>query len=218
MPILMPERPDLPGWDDLPFWQDGWPGVRAALAADQRYILPDPGDVFAAFARTRPEDVRVVILGQDPYHGRGQAHGFAFSVEPDVRLPPSLRNIFREMEDDIGTRPPNGDLRFWADQGVFLLNTALTVPEGEADGHKTLGWRTLIDQVVARLAPEPRALILWGRNARAFKEPFGDAGHLVVESTHPSPFSAHYGFFGSRPFSRVNDWLGARGEPPIRWA
>lgn len=218
MPILMPERPDLPGWDDLPFWEDGWPEVRAALAADQRYILPDPGDVFAAFARTRPEAVRVVILGQDPYHGRGQAHGFAFSVEPDVRLPPSLRNIFREMEDDIGARPANGDLRFWADQGVFLLNTALTVPEGEADGHKALGWRALIDQVVARLAPEPRALVLWGRNARAFKEAFGNAGHLFVESPHPSPLSAHHGFFGSRPFSRVNDWLAGRGEAPIRWA
>lgn len=215
---MLPERPDLPGWDDLPFWRDGWPGVRSRLMAEARPWLPAPGAVFAALAATPPDAVRVVILGQDPYPTPGHAHGFAFSVAPGVAPPRSLTNILTELRADVGGAPPSGDLRGWAAQGVLLMNTVLTVPVGDAGGHARIGWQALTAQVLARLGDRPRAFVLWGRPAQALKAHVPGDGHLFIETAHPSPLSARRGFFGSRPFSRVNDWLAARGEAPVDWA
>lgn len=206
-------------WDDLPFFRDTLPGIEAKLAADARQILPPQHRIFAALDRTPPDDVRVVILGQDPYPTPGHAHGFAFSTEPGVSpLPRSLSNIFKELEADTGARPATGDLRFWADQGVLLLNTCLTVPAGAAGGHARLGWQVLTAQVLDRLAGTPRAWLLWG--AAAHKAAGGvDPGlHLKIATAHPSPLSARRGFFGSRPFSRANAWLQERGHRSINWA
>jgi uracil-DNA glycosylase len=162
--------------------------------------------------------VRVVILGQDPYPTPGHAHGLAFSVAPDVRpLPRSLANIFKEMHSDLGSMPPDGDLRFWARQGVLLLNDALTVPAGEARGHRRLGWQALVPQVLDRLTDRPRAFILWGNDARSHAPRLSGHNHLVLQSAHPSPLSARRGFFGSRPFSKVNAWLREQGQQPINW-
>lgn len=209
--------PDVGTWADLPFFCDDWPALEAALAAETREILPPEHQRFAALAHTQPDATRVVILGQDPYPTPGHANGFAFSVTPGTPLPKSLRNIFRELENDIGRAPPDGDLTPWADQGVLLLNTALTVPSGEAHGHAKLGWRKLVSQVLETLDPKPRAFLLWGAHAQKAARHLAPH-HLKIETPHPSPLSAHRGFFGSRPFSRINDWLAARGEKPIRWA
>lgn len=157
-----------------------------------------------------------MILGQDPYPTPGHAHGFAFSVTPDTRLPRSLSNILKELQDDLGITLRNGDLRHWADQGVLLLNTALTVPSGAAGGHLKLGWQPLLQDVLARLEPNPRAFLLWGRPAQALTTSLAPH-HLRIATAHPSPLSARRGFFGSRPFSRVNDWLESRGDTPINW-
>ena len=209
--------PKVGDWADLNFFRDDWPRIVAALAAETRPILPPEHQRFAALERTPPEATRVVILGQDPYPTPGHANGLAFSVTPDTPLPKSLRNIFRELEDDIGRAPPTGDLTPWADQGVLLLNTALSVPAGDAGGHAKLGWDRLATQVLERLDATPRALLLWGAHAqKAARQLSGH--HLKIETAHPSPLSAYRGFFGSRPFSRVNDWLAKRGEDPIRWA
>jgi uracil-DNA glycosylase len=160
----------------------------------------------------------VVILGQDPYPTKGHAHGLSFSVEADVTpLPRSLRNIFAEMQDDLGACPPNGDLRFWARQGVLLLNTALTVPEGQAGGHAKLGWSALTAQVLHRLDQQPRAFLLWGKPAQHAARTLAHPDHLRIATAHPSPLSARRGFFGSRPFSRVNEWLKAKGQAQINW-
>ncbi|SFB80089.1 uracil-DNA glycosylase [Tropicimonas isoalkanivorans] len=205
-------------WTTLPFFRDDLPAIDAALDADPRPTLPDSGQVFAALELTQPEDVRVVILGQDPYPTPGHAHGLAFSAAPHVRpLPRSLANIYREMQDDLGAAPPNADLRFWARQGVLLLNSVLTVPAGTANGHKALGWQRLTAQVLARLADAPRAFLLWGRQAQEAARGIDGTRHLKIETPHPSPLSARRGFFGSRPFSRTNDWLRARGHAPINW-
>lgn len=205
-------------WADLPFFASDWPRIRAALAAERRPILPPAPQIFAALAATPPAAVRVVILGQDPYPTPGHAHGLAFSVSPYVQpLPRSLGNIFAEMQDDIGKRPKNGDLRPLARQGVLLLNTVLTVPAGQADGHKRLGWQVLTDQILARLADRPRAYLLWGAKAQKAAAGVDPARNLKIETAHPSPLSARRGFFGSRPFSRVNAWLQARGEKAINW-
>ena len=208
----------LGAWADLPFFKDTLPRIEAALARDTREILPPAPLRFAALERCQPEAARVVILGQDPYPTPGHAHGLAFSVTPETPLPRSLRNIFREMNDDLGTAPETGDLTPWADQGVLLLNTALTVPAGAAGGHAKLGWSELTRQVLARLSDSPRAVLLWGRPAQGYRRHIGGSGHLVIESAHPSPLSASRGFFGSRPFSRVNLWLAERGSEPVRWA
>ena len=209
----------LGGWADLPFFALDLPAVEAALAEDTRPIQPRPDQVFAALELTQPEDVRVVILGQDPYPTPGHPHGLAFSVEPDVRpLPRSLANLFRELHDDQGGAPPTGDLRGWARQGVLLLNTALTVPEGEADGHRRLGWDRLAAQVLDRVAGRPTAFLLWGKRAQDAAKGVPEDGHLMIRTAHPSPLSARKGFFGSRPFGQVNGWLRARGERPIDWA
>ncbi len=207
----------LGAWADLPFFTEDWPRIRRHLAEETRAVLPPEPCRFAALARTQPEATRVVILGQDPYPTAGHANGLAFSVAPDIALPRSLANIFKELGSDIGKRPANGDLTPWADQGVLLLNSALSVPEGDAGGHAKLGWSTLATQVLDRLDPHPRAFLLWGRHAQKIASTLAPH-HLKIETTHPSPLSASRGFFGSRPFSRVNAWLTARGEAPIDWA
>lgn len=209
----------LGAWGDLPFFQQELARIQAALASDTRMILPPAQDVFAALERVAPDEVRVVILGQDPYPTPGHAHGFAFSADADVRpLPRSLGNIYKEMQADLGAHPPNADLRFWADQGVLLLNTILTVPAGEAKGHARMGWQTLTAQVLARLADQPRAYLLWGKDAQTVAQMVDARANLKIETAHPSPLSARRGFFGSRPFSRTNDWLQVRGLPGINWA
>lgn len=209
---------DLGQWADLPFFAEDWPGLAARLARDPRTILPPEPRRFAALERTPPDATRAVILGQDPYPTSGHANGLAFSVTPETPLPKSLKNIYRELEDDIGRVPPDGDLTRWADQGVLLLNTALSVPEGEVGGHSGLGWHRLTEQVLARLSDRPRAFLLWGRHARSMRRHVSGDGHLFIETPHPSPLSAHRGFFGSKPFSRTNDWLESQGLKTIRWA
>lgn len=214
--MILPERPALPGWDDLPFWEDDYPAIRAALAREERPCHPEPDQVFRAL-ELPPERIRAVILGQDPYPTPGHANGLAFSVTPETAPPKSLENIFREMEADLGGRPATGDLSHWAAQGVMLLNTSLTVPSGVKNGHGRLGWDRLTRAVLRRLTYEPRAFVLWGNPARAFRGEVTGEGHLFVESPHPSPLSAYRGFFGSRPFTRVNDWLAARAQAPVDW-
>ncbi|MCV2868581.1 uracil-DNA glycosylase [Defluviimonas sp. WL0002] len=205
-------------WAHLPFFSRDWPRIAAALSNETRAVLPPEAQRFAALTLTPPSAVRAVILGQDPYPTPGHAHGLAFSVEPDVSpLPRSLRNIFAEMSADIGACPGNGDLRPWARQGVLLLNTCLTVPAGSAGGHSGLGWQRLAQEVLAEVSQRPCAFLLWGGHAQALRGHIRDGDHLIVETAHPSPLSARRGFFGSRPFSRVNGWLTARGRPPINW-
>lgn len=184
-------------------------------------VYPARGDVFAGFRLTPPESVRVVILGQDPYHGAGQAHGLAFSVPPGIAHPPSLRNIFRELSSDLGVGyPEHGDLSGWARQGVLLLNTVLTVRHGEANSHKGRGWELFTDAVIASVSggSSPVVFILWGSPAHK-KESLIDLGrHAVIRGVHPSPLSAYRGFWGSRPFSRCNVLLESWGRPAVDWA
>ena len=185
-------------------------------------VFPPADELFSAFSLTPPERVRVVILGQDPYHEPGQAHGLAFSVRRGVKLPPSLRNIDRELFDDLGISPAShGCLEAWARQGVFLLNTVLSVEAGKANSHSEYGWQSFTDAVVALLAdlPQPIAFVLWGAQAQkkaqiAAASPYP---RLVLCSAHPSPLSARRGFFGSRPFSKINAFLKENGQEPIDW-
>jgi uracil-DNA glycosylase len=205
-------------WSDLPFFTEDLRAIETALAADPRRWLPAPDQVFAALAACPPAATRVVILGQDPYPTPGHAHGLAFSAEADLRpLPRSLANIYREMTADLGSCPANADLRFWAAQGVLLLNPILTVPAHDAKGHAKLGWQKLSDQVLARLADTPRAYLLWGATAQKAAKGVSATKNLKIETAHPSPLSARRGFFGSRPFSRVNNWLESKGHAPINW-
>ena len=183
-------------------------------------IFPNMYDIFNALHFTSYAATKVVILGQDPYHEPGQAHGLSFSVLPNVPPPPSLMNIFRELRDDLGcTIPNNGCLKPWAEQGVLLLNTVLTVRAHAANSHRGHGWETFTDKIIRLLNAheQPIAFILWGNPARRKKIMITDPRHLIIESAHPSPLSASNGFFGSRPFSRVNNFLTSIGEPPIDW-
>lgn len=189
-----------------------------------RIIYPPRAQRLNALALTPPEQVKVVMLGQDPYHGPGQAHGLAFSVPNGVKLPPSLRNIYKELVSDLGVRPPdNGDLTRWARQGVLLLNNTLTVEASKAGSHAGRGWDAITDACVRAVAAaeRPSVFILWGshaqQKARRIPELAAKAHHLVIESPHPSPLSAHRGFFGSRPFSRANNFLRQQGREPIDW-
>lgn len=195
--------------------------LRAFLTHEEQVhpVFPPAPQRLAALARTPPEAVRIVVLGQDPYHGAGQANGLAFSVAPPTRIPPSLRNIFRERHDDLGLPPPgHGDLGAWADRGVLLLNTVLTVREGAAGSHRKRGWERFTDHVLRTIqARRPLAVVLWGRPAQK-KRDLLDPHHLVIESAHPSPLSARRGFYGSRPFSRIDTWFAERGEPPLDWS
>lgn len=183
-------------------------------------IYPDKHDIFNALHHTAYQDVKVVILGQDPYHGPGQAHGLSFSVKPGVPAPPSLVNIFKELETDLGcTIPNNGYLMKWADQGVLLLNTVLTVRAGEPNSHKPLGWTRFTDHIISLLARRetPMVFILWGKNAQDKKALITNPKHLILQSVHPSPLSSYRGFFGSRPFSKANAYLEKQGMQPIDW-
>ena len=185
-----------------------------------RRIYPDMYSIFNALHYTAYADAKVVILGQDPYHGPGQAHGLSFSVLPGVPAPPSLLNIFKELETDLGCKVPNnGCLKPWAEQGVLLLNAVLTVREHQAASHQGRGWEQFTDHIIELLnqREKPLAFILWGSPARRKKSMITNPQHFIVESPHPSPLSAFRGFFGSRPFSRVNEFLEKTGQKPIDW-
>lgn len=211
-------NPLLRGEFDEPYWLELQSFVAAERAAGP--VHPPPGDVFAALHLTAHADVKVVILGQDPYHGPAQAHGLAFSVRPPVPPPPSLANIFKELASDLGIEPAaHGSLISWATQGVLLLNATLTVRERSAGSHQKKGWEIFTDQVLRAVneKAEPVVFLLWGSSARAKKKLIDTSRHVIVESPHPSPLSAHRGFFGSRPFSRANDALVAAGRTPIDW-
>lgn len=183
-------------------------------------VFPPEADVFHALELTAPDAVRVLIVGQDPYHDVGQAHGLAFSVKAGLRPPPSLLNIYKELETDLGVpRSKSGNLEAWARQGVLLLNTSLTVRAHEAGSHKNKGWEKLTDAIIAGISSQAQAVVfvLWGGHAQK-KLPLIDAArHTVIQSAHPSPLSAHNGFFGSKPFGKVNALLIAAGQMPIDW-
>lgn len=182
---------------------------------------PPPVDRYRALELLAPDQVNVIILGQDPYHGPGEAHGLAFSVPNGVKMPPSLRNIFRELADDINVSPPTStDLTRWATQGVLLLNTALSVAPGSPGSHANHGWKRVTDAIILALAnsDRPRVFVLWGKHAQSKRALIPDnKGHLVLESAHPSPLSVYRGFIGSRPFSRINSWLVKQGSAEIDW-
>lgn len=183
-------------------------------------VFPPDNQVFAALSYFSPTDTSVVILGQDPYHEHGQAHGLSFSVQPNIAIPPSLRNIFAERENDIGLKPPvHGTLTPWAQQGVLLLNTSLTVREGVAGSHAKKGWEAITDQIIHIVNDNTElcVFILWGAHARAKKKLITQGHHAILEAPHPSPLSAYRGFFGSSPFSRTNALLQEAGRAPIDW-
>lgn len=187
---------------------------------ESRQIFPASEDIFNAFEFTPLSEVKVVILGQDPYHNVGQAHGLCFSVKPDVEVPPSLVNIYRELHDDLGCDiPNNGYLVKWAKQGVMLLNTVLTVRAHAANSHRGIGWEEFTDAAIKVLNQQDRPIvfILWGRPAQTKKAMLNNPKHLILEAPHPSPLSARRGFFGSKPFSKTNDFLKANGLTPIDW-
>ena len=183
-------------------------------------VFPEEKNVFNALELTPFESVKVVILGQDPYHGFGQAHGLSFSVQKGIPLPPSLKNIYKELQEDIGGElPTEGDLSHWAKQGVLLLNTVLTVEEGNANSHKGMGWERLTNRLIESLNElnHPVIFILWGKPAQDKEKLITNPSHVILKSPHPSPLSAYRGFFGSKPFSRINDILIQQGQIPIRW-
>ena len=187
---------------------------------ETKTIYPPESDVFYAFKHTPYEEVKVFLLGQDPYHGKGQAHGLAFSVKPGVTQPPSLKNMLREMADDIGGKlPNNGCLIPWAEQGLLLLNAVLTVEAGKANSHKGKGWEKFTDAVIEKVneKSDPVVFVLWGGYARKKVKLIDESRHTIIESAHPSPLSAHSGFFGSRPYSKINQALKAHGEEEIDW-
>lgn len=202
-----------------PYWAKLCARVDAAYASGEVY--PPREDLFSAFTLTPPDRVRVLILGQDPYHEPGQAHGLAFSVRDGVKVPPSLVNIYKELESDLGVPPKeSGCLTAWAEQGVLLLNTVLTVERGNANSHKNFGWQHFTDAVMAAVArlPQPVACVLWGGQAQKKAALLAsEAPRLILCGPHPSPLSAYRGFFGSRPFSQINRFLEEHGEAPIRW-
>ena len=183
-------------------------------------VFPEEKNVFRALELTPFESVKVVILGQDPYHGFGQAHGLSFSVKKGTPLPPSLKNIYKELQEDIGGElPSEGELSHWAKQGVLLLNTVLTVEEGNANSHKGRGWERLTNRLIESLneLKHPVIFILWGKPAQDKEKLITNPNHVLLKAPHPSPLSAYRGFFGSKPFSKVNDILIQQGQTPIRW-
>lgn len=187
---------------------------------ETKEVYPAPDDIFNAFAFTPLSKVKVVILGQDPYHEPGQAHGLSFSVKPSVEIPPSLVNIYKELHEDCGCYiPNNGYLKKWADQGVMLLNTVLTVRAHAANSHKNIGWEEFTDAAIRVLNEQdrPMVFILWGRPAQAKAAMLDNKKHLILKAPHPSPLSAYRGFFGSRPFSQTNYFLTQNGLDPIDW-
>ena len=204
---------------DRPYWTE----LQAFVHDERRRhpVHPPHDEVFAALHLTPLASTRVVILGQDPYHGPGQAHGLCFSVRRGVAVPPSLRNMLQELRDDLGCAPPaHGNLEHWARQGVLLLNTTLTVRGGAAASHQGHGWETFTDRVIATVSDKPTRVVflLWGAASRRKRDLIDASRHVIIESAHPSPLSAHNGFFGSRPFSRTNEALRESGQEPIDWA
>ncbi|MEZ5323199.1 MAG: uracil-DNA glycosylase [Microthrixaceae bacterium] len=203
---------------DKPYWAE-----LRRFVADERWrgtVYPEPDEEFAALHLTPYRSLKAVILGQDPYHGPGQAHGLCFSVRDGVAMPPSLLNIFQELEDDLGCpRPTSGNLTAWARQGVLLLNTTLTVRRGEPASHTGRGWETFTDRVIAAANQKDERIVfvLWGAHARRKKGLIDTSRHVVIESSHPSPMSAHHGFLGSRPFSAANSALLDAGREPVQW-
>ncbi|NVK66777.1 MAG: uracil-DNA glycosylase [Flavobacteriales bacterium] len=195
--------------------------VKSEYATHKDGIFPKGNEIFKAFDACPFDQVKVVILGQDPYPTRGHAHGLCFSVEPHVRpLPKSLNNIYKELETDLGITPrDNGDLRHWADQGVFMLNSVLTVREGEANSHKNKGWEKFTDAVIEKLAEKREGIvyILWGSKAQEKGRVVNASKNKIITSPHPSPLSSYRGFFGSKPFSQTNAYLTSIGKEPIRW-
>ena len=194
---------------------------KLAQARRQNVVYPSSDDVFNAFSFTPLDEVKVVILGQDPYHGPNQAHGLAFSVPRDVKIPPSLRNIYKELNNDIQgfCTPDNGDLTHWARQGVLLLNTVLTVEQGKAHSHAKYGWERFTDAVIQAINTytENVVFLLWGSHAQKKGANIDTQRHLVLSAPHPSPLSAHRGFFGCHHFSQTNNWLQSRNKTPINW-
>jgi len=219
-----------------PIIEDGWKEVlmdqfqspyfgtlkEFLLAEKEKYTIYPPGRlIFNAFQRTPFEKVKVVVLGQDPYHGPGQAHGLCFSVPQGIPKPPSLVNIFKELHSDLGTPlPEHGNLEKWADQGVLLINATLTVRKGQAGSHQKRGWETFTNRVIELVSEEKSGVVflLWGRFAQAKESLIDGNRHLVLKAAHPSPLSAHNGFFGCRHFSRTNDYLVQQGKGAIDWS
>ena len=204
------------------FEKEYYQKLRQFLIAEYRgkTIYPGMHDIFNALKYTDYDDVKVVILGQDPYHGPGQAHGMSFSVRPGVKQPPSLVNIFRELQDDLGIDPPDhGYLVKWAEQGVLLLNTCLTVREHQANSHKGKGWEIFTDKVISLLnqREKPMVFILWGGNAKSKQSLITNPNHLILTGAHPSPLSAYNGFYGGRYFSKANEFLESTGQTGIDW-
>lgn len=212
-------------WQDLleeEFKKDYYLNLRQFLIKEYqtKTVYPDKYDIFNALHYTAYQDVKVVILGQDPYHGPNQAHGLSFSVKPGIQPPPSLMNIYKELKDDVNCYiPNNGYLKKWADQGVLLLNTVLTVIEGQANSHRNMGWEQVTDKIISLLnnRNEPIIFILWGNNAQSKTSLITNKNHCIIKSVHPSPLSACRGFFKSKPFSKTNAILTSRGGNPIEW-
>ncbi len=213
----------------------GWDELLAPLFSDERYakireflkyeyshniIYPDMHNLYNCFRYTPLDNIKAVILGQDPYHEPNQAHGLCFSVKKGVKLPPSLVNIYKEIEDDLGITEPNcGDLTKWANEGILLLNTTLTVREHAANSHSKCGWAWFTDSVIKLISENTQnvVFILWGGNARSKAPLIDETKHFIIQSAHPSPLSAYNGFFGSRPFSKTNGYLKSVGKEPIDW-
>ena len=212
-------------WDQIlkeEFNKEYYLNLRNFLAYEYKNykIHPDMYDIFNALKYTAYEDVKVVLLGQDPYHGVNQAHGLCFSVQKGVAQPPSLKNIFKELQEDLGCRIPNhGNLTKWANEGVLMLNTVLTVREGNANSHANKGWEKLTDSIICKLneSKKPIVFLLWGRNAQSKMNLITNPNHLILKCAHPSPLSAYNGFYGCRHFSKTNDFLIKNGFKPIDW-
>jgi len=208
-------------WDE--FQSPSFSELKQFLVEERKNhpVYPPGGLIFNAFQHTPFEKVRVVLLGQDPYHGKGQAHGLCFSVPRGIPKPPSLVNIFKELENDLGIPPPShGNLEKWAGQGVFLLNATLTVRANQPGSHQNRGWEIFTSRVIERISEyrEGVVFLLWGRYARAKETLVDSSRHLVLKAAHPSPFSAQNGFFGCRHFSKTNAYLEERGSPPVDWS
>ena len=187
---------------------------------DKKVVYPEQDNIFKALKLTPYSNVKVVIVGQDPYHGEKEANGLSFSVSPGIKLPPSLKNIYKELYDDLKIdRKDNGDLTDWAEQGVLLLNTVLTVEKDKPASHRNIGWELLTDYIIKTLneKKEPIVFILWGNFAKNKAKLITNQRHLIITSSHPSPFSARYGFFGSKPFSKANNFLISNDISPIKW-
>lgn len=206
---------------EKPYWAELEAFVSQQRAENPGRIYPPEDKVFAALNFASYDDVRVVLLGQDPYHGPNQAHGLSFSVERGVSVPPSLRNMYKELEADLGVKPPkHGSLESWAEQGVIMLNAVLTVRHKQANSHKKQGWEKFTDAVIKKLSAreEPMVFLLWGGSAKKKIKLIDTDKHTVIQSAHPSPLSAHNGFFGSKPYSKVNEALEGMGKQPIDWS